>query len=206
MRPLITRYRNRCASWTTILSVSASIRPSASQPPGQLRQQVAGLSPWGVSEPPRCLLLAHSNVQQLGDGTPDSVGCRVVAVHIEQRRDVARPQPFSLPHLVVRACQRRDRISRWCRQAGPLSPARECRCRTANRDAGNGDGLVSLGGRKRKALSMNASPGQEQVGAACPVSALRLPALACRMRTRRTRAWNGSTRRPDLHSIRRGRY
>jgi hypothetical protein len=46
---------------------------------------------------------------------------------------VARPQPFSLPHLVVRTYQRRKRISRWCRQAGPLSPVRECRCSTANR-------------------------------------------------------------------------
>jgi hypothetical protein len=57
----------------------------------------------------------------------------VVAVHIEQRRDVARPQAFSLPHLGVVAGQRRDRISRWCRQAGPLSPIRGCRCSTANR-------------------------------------------------------------------------
>ena len=112
------------------LGIHPAIR---SQPPGQLRQQVAGLSSWRVSEPPCCLLLAHSNVQQLGDGTPDSVGCGVVAVHIEQRRDVARPQPFSLPHLIVRAGQRRNWISRWCRQAGPLSPVRECRCSTANR-------------------------------------------------------------------------
>ena len=112
------------------LGIHPAIR---SQPPCQLRQQVAGLSPWRVSEPPRCLLLAHSDVQQLGDGTPDSVGCGVVAVHIEQRRDVARPQPFSLPHLVVRAGQCRNRITRWCRQAGPLSPVRECRRSTANR-------------------------------------------------------------------------
>ena len=33
VRPLITRYRNRCTSWTTILSISASIRPSAASRP-----------------------------------------------------------------------------------------------------------------------------------------------------------------------------
>jgi hypothetical protein len=56
---------------------------------GQLRQQVAGLSSRGVSEPPWCLLLAHSDVQQLGDGTPNGIGGGVVAVHIQQRRGVA---------------------------------------------------------------------------------------------------------------------
>ena len=72
------------------------------EPPSQLNEQLPTVLPSAVAQPPGRLLLAHGDVDQLGDHAPH-LASDDVPLHVQQRLDVVVARDLGLPHPVMRA-------------------------------------------------------------------------------------------------------